>query len=306
MRSKLNFYKIAVIGYGEVGKIFSIGLLDKPGISSVSAWDLKFIDSKFSSEQLAHAKKHGIDAKLSVSEACLDADLVISAVTASNTLAVALDAAPFLKAGSLFLDLNSASPGTKQEAAKAIDARGAFYVEAGVMTSVPPYGIKVPILLGGEKSSELVHILDGWGMDAKSVSTKLGIASAIKMSRSIMIKGLEALVVEAYSTARFYGVEDYFLPTLVETFPQIDWSAQGAYFFSRVVQHGKRRSEEMRESARTVMETGVPPLMATAIADKQAWLAHIASLGVFKDVPKDAQWQDYSDCLNAHIKSSTA
>jgi len=172
------------------------------------------------------------------------------------------------------------------------------------MTSVPPYGIKVPILLGGEKSEGLAQILNEWGMDAKSISFKLGIASAIKMSRSIMIKGLEALVVEAYSTARFYGVEDYFLPTLVETFPQIDWSTQGAYFFSRVVQHGKRRSEEMRESARTVSETGAPPLMASAIADKQAWLAQIASLGVFKDLPKNARWQDYSDCLNAHIKSS--
>ena len=293
-----------MIGYGEVGKIFSIGLLGKPNVTSVSAWDLKFVDPKLSAEQLEHAKKNGINAQLSIDEACADADVVISAVTASNTLDVAVAAAPFLKQGSLFLDLNSASPGTKQEAAAVVDGRGAFYVEAGVMTSVPPYGIKVPILLGGEKSEGLAQILNEWGMDAKSISFKLGIASAIKMSRSIMIKGLEALVVEAYSTARFYGVEDYFLPTLVETFPQIDWSTQGAYFFSRVVQHGKRRSEEMRESARTVSETGAPPLMASAIADKQAWLAQIASLGVFKDLPKNARWQDYSDCLNAHIKSS--
>ncbi len=300
----MSKYKIAVIGYGEVGKIFSIGLLGKPNVTSVSAWDLKFVDPKLSAEQLEHAKKNGINAQLSIDEACADADVVISAVTASNTLDVAVAAAPFLKQGSLFLDLNSASPGTKQEAAAVVDGRGAFYVEAGVMTSVPPYGIKVPILLGGEKSEGLAQILNEWGMDAKSISFKLGIASAIKMSRSIMIKGLEALVVEAYSTARFYGVEDYFLPTLVETFPQIDWSTQGAYFFSRVVQHGKRRSEEMRESARTVSETGAPPLMASAIADKQAWLAQIASLGVFKDLPKNARWQDYSDCLNAHIKSS--
>ena len=300
----MSKYKIAVIGYGEVGKIFSIGLLGKPNVTSVSAWDLKFVDPKLSVEQLEHAKKNGINAQLSIDEACADADVVISAVTASNTLDVAVAAAPFLKQGSLFLDLNSASPGTKQEAAAVVDGRGAFYVEAGVRTSVPPYGIKVPILLGGEKSEGLAQILNEWGMDAKSISFKLGIASAIKMSRSIMIKGLEALVVEAYSTARFYGVEDYFLPTLVETFPQIDWSTQGAYFFSRVVQHGKRRSEEMRESARTVSETGAPPLMASAIADKQAWLAQIASLGVFKDLPKNARWQDYSDCLNAHIKSS--
>jgi 3-hydroxyisobutyrate dehydrogenase-like beta-hydroxyacid dehydrogenase len=79
------------------------------------------------------------------------------------------------------------------------------------------------------------------------------------MCRSVMIKGLEALVIESYATARAYGVEDHVLPTLQETFPSIDWSQQGAYFFSRVVQHGKRRAEEMREAANTVREAGFDP-----------------------------------------------
>src|SRR5256885_15626817 len=97
------------------------------------------------------------------------------------------------------------------------------------------------------------------GFDAKVASQELGVASAIKMCRSVMIKGLEALVIESYTTARAYGVEDYVLPTLQETFPSIDWQKQGAYFFSRVVEHGKRRAEEMREAANTVREAGVDP-----------------------------------------------
>ena len=125
----------------------------------------------------------------------------------------------------------------------------------------------------------------------------LGVASAIKMCRSVMIKGLEALVIESYSTARAYGVEAHVLPTLAETFPSIDWEKQGAYFFSRVVQHGQRRAEEMRESANTVLETGFTPLMATAIADKQQWVADKAKAGVFADVAKGAVWQDYADAL---------
>ena len=76
----------------------------------------------------------------------------------------------------------------------------------------------------------------------------------------MMIKGLEALVIESYTTARKYGVEDHVLPTLAETFPSIDWQQTGAYFFSRVVQHGKRRAEEMRESANTVKEAGFEPM----------------------------------------------
>jgi 3-hydroxyisobutyrate dehydrogenase-like beta-hydroxyacid dehydrogenase len=291
----MEIRKIGLAGFGEVGGIFGAGLKDKPGVTRVAAWDLKFADSA----ARARAANSGVAAMDSMAQLCRDADLVISAVTASNTLAVAQEAAPHLRAGSLFLDLNSASPGTKQQAAALIDKAGAHYVEAGVMTSVPPYGIKVPMLLGGAKAQALAQALNAWGMDAKAVSDRLGVASAIKMSRSVMIKGLEALVIESYTTARAYGVEDHVLPTLAETFPSIDWPKTGAYFFSRVVQHGQRRAEEMRESANTVREAGFAPLMTTAIADKQQWVADQARAGVFAGLAKDARWQDYADRLIA-------
>ena len=136
-------------------------------------------------------------------------------------------------------------------------------------------------------------------MDATPVSDRLGVASAIKMCRSVMIKGLEALVIESYATARAYGVEDHMIPTLAETFPSIDWQKQGAYFFSRVVQHGQRRAEEMREAANTVREAGFEPFMAAAIADKQQWVADQARAGTFADAPAGARWQAYADALLA-------
>jgi len=298
----MQFQRIGMVGYGEVGTIFAAGL--KPQVAQVSAWDLKFAAPATAEAERGHAQQHGIAACGSMEELCAASDLVISAVTASNTLAVAQEAARFLKPGTVFLDLNSASPGTKQKAAAAVDARGAQYVEAGVMTSVPPYGIKVPMLLGGAQAAALAEVLTGWGMDAKAVSDQLGVASAIKMCRSVMIKGLEALVIESYSTARAYGVEDHVLPTLQETFPGIDWSEQGAYFFSRVVQHGKRRAEEMRESANTVQEAGFEPLMTSAIAAKQQWVADQARDGVFRELPKGARWQEYADRLLAARKKS--
>jgi 3-hydroxyisobutyrate dehydrogenase-like beta-hydroxyacid dehydrogenase len=293
----MQIERIGVVGYGEVGKTFAAGLKDKPGVRQSAAWDLKFAQPATRHAEWAHAQGAGVAAQGSIQALCEASDLVISAVTASNTLAVAKEAAPFLRAGMVFLDLNSASPGTKQQAAALVDARGAHYVEAGVMTSVPPYGIRVPMLLGGAKAVELAQLFTGWGLDAKAVSERLGVASAIKMCRSVMIKGLEALVIESYATARQYGVEDHVLPTLVETFPSIDWSKQGAYFFSRVVEHGKRRAEEMRESANTVREAGFEPLMTSAIADKQQWVADLAAAGVFAGLPKNAPWQDYADRL---------
>lgn len=294
---------IGIVGYGEVGKIFAQGLHHKPGVASIGAWDLKFADPASSARERAHADRAGIRSASGMAGLCAQADLILSAVTASNTLAVAEEAARDIRAGSIFLDLNSASPGTKQQAAALVEKAGAHYVEAGVMTSVPPYGIAVPMLLGGEKAHALAQTLNGWGMDATAIAAQIGVASAVKMCRSIMIKGLEALVIESYSTARHYGVEDRVLPTLVETFPQIDWAAQGAYFFSRVVQHGKRRAEEMRESARTVEEAGFSPFMASAIAEKQDWVAGLARQGVFDGVPKNAPWQDYADRLVRHSAS---
>jgi len=300
----LPLHRLGIVGYGEVGRIFAAGLRAR-GVDDLVVWDLKFIDSTKGSEPLAHAQAAGVHAADSVAALCAGRQLIVSAVTASNTLAVAEAVAPHIAPGAVFLDLNSASPGTKQQAAQCIEARGGRYVEAGVMTSVPPYGMAVPMLLGGPHAAALAPMLQAWGMDAKSVSDRLGVASAIKMCRSVMIKGLEALVIESYATARHYGVEDHVLPTLAETFPSIDWHQQGRYFFSRVVQHGQRRAEEMRESARTVGEAGMAPLMASAIADKQQWVADLARAGVFADLPPDARWQDYADRVLGSLRKES-
>jgi 3-hydroxyisobutyrate dehydrogenase-like beta-hydroxyacid dehydrogenase len=287
---------IGLVGYGEVGKIFASGLKAKTG-RWVGSWDLKFAEATTREAERGHATSQGIEACESAAALCAKSNLIISAVTASNTLAVAQQVAPHIKPGTLFLDFNSASPGTKTRCAELIDAAGAHYVEAGVMTSVPPYGIKVPMLFGGKHAAELADLLRPLGCDATPVAEKIGVASAIKMCRSVMIKGLEAIVIESYTAARAYGVEEHMIPTLYETFPGIDWNKQGAYFFSRVAQHGKRRAEEMREAANTVRETGFEPFMAAAIAEKHDFVAQQSRAGVFADLPKDPKWQDYADRL---------
>ncbi|HET8596343.1 MAG TPA: DUF1932 domain-containing protein [Castellaniella sp.] len=289
--------QLGLIGYGEVGGIFCAGL--GPQVEGVRAWDVKLADAAAAQPLRERARQDGVGLCASAAELCAASNLVISAVTASNTVAVAREAASHLRPGTVFLDLNSASPGAKREAAALIEAAGGHYVEAGVMTSVPPYGIRVPMLLGGPHAHDLAGQLTAFGMDARAVSDELGIASAIKMCRSVMIKGLEALVIESYTAARAYGVEDYVLPTLQETFPSIDWTEQGRYFYSRVVQHGRRRAEEMREVANTVREAGFEPWMAAATAEKQDWVAGLAAQGLFEGVQQAGGWQAYADRLIA-------
>lgn len=308
MDTQLN---IGLIGFGEVGGILARALREK-GVAWVGAWDVLFRDAVRGQAMKSRAKDAGIEACSSL-RALLDrTDIVISAVTASNALDVAREAAASVRVGSFFLDLNSASPATKAKAAKLVDAAGAHYVEAGVMTSVPPYGIRVPMLLGGRRAKALAGKLVPLGFDVTVVDEKIGVASAIKMCRSIFVKGLEAIVIESYTTARRYGVERQVLASLAETYPEIDWEKQGSYLFSRVAKHGRRRAEEMREAANTVSEAGFEPWMAAASAEKQDWIATLAGSGVFDKLATDPGWREYADRIiaaqqgGAHKKRSRA
>ncbi len=240
---------IALIGYGEVGRILAEDLRAQ-GVA-VSAYDIK-LDSEHGQPLREHAAALDVVLAASAPSAVHGVDLVISAVTASQAVAVAEAVAPGMKRGAYFLDLNSASPGAKMHAGEIVNASAGRYVEGAVMTSVPPYRIKVPLLLGGPDAAALLPRLIDLGFAPKIASDALGVASATKMCRSVMIKGLEAMVIESLTTARHYGVEDAVITSLQETFPGIDWEKQAAYFFQRVIEHGRRRSEEVREVAVTV------------------------------------------------------
>ncbi len=248
-------------------------------------------------------------AATSHADAVRDAELVISAVTASQAVPVAEAVAPALAAGAFVLDFNSASPGAKRRAGEVVDDAGGRYVEGAVMTSVPPYRIRVPLLLGGAHAAVLKPVLDGLGFAATVTSDRLGVASATKMCRSVMIKGLEAMVIESFTAARAHGVEDAVIASLRETFPGIDWEKQAAYFFQRVIEHGRRRSEEVREVAVTVREAGLDPWSAAGTAERQAWMADLADGGVFgtratAGFARSPDWRTEADRLLAHIAAS--
>ena len=303
MSKPASALKIGLLGYGEVGTILAHGLREK-GVGWVGAWDLLFRDPAEAPAMKHRASEHGVEACGSIEDLLARAGIVISAVTAANALDAAREAAASIRPRSFFLDLNSASPSTKSEAAKLIDARGAHYVEAGVMASVPPYGLRVPMLLGGRQAHALADRLVPLGFDVTVVDERIGVASAIKMCRSVFIKGLEAIVVDSYTTARRYGVEKQVLASLAETYPEFDWEEQGSYLFSRVAKHGKRRAEEMREAAVTVREAGFEPWMPAATAEKQDWVAALAKSGLFRELGPDASWRDYADKIIASLEKS--
>ena len=281
--------RIALIGLGEVGGILAQDLAAR---ASLTAYDLKFADPA-SSPSLS-AKAFGISAA-STSRAAIDeADLVISAVTAAQTLAAARSAAGGMPKGAVFLDLNSASPGVKREAAQTIEAAGGRYVEAAVMSPFPPKRLATPILLGGPHGEAFAAEGKALGFSGASFfSADIGKASAAKMCRSVMVKGIEALLSESLLAARSYGVEDTVLKSLDDLFPGPEWETLARYMIGRTLEHGTRRAEEMREAARTVAEAGLEPHMSAAIAERQAWAPQFASalseqeLGEMLDAMRD-------------------
>ncbi|HSZ94845.1 MAG TPA: DUF1932 domain-containing protein [Bradyrhizobium sp.] len=301
-------WNVGLIGYGEVGRILAEDLRKQE--IKVAAYDIKLRSDQSGGALRDHAGQHGVTLTASHADLAAQSDFIVSAVTASQAVPVAKACAAAVKQGAWYLDFNSASPGAKQRAAALIDAAGGHYVEGAVMTSVPPYRIKVPLLLGGSDAAALAPQLAELGFVPKVASDKLGVASAVKMCRSVMIKGLEAMVIESFTTARAYGVEDAVLASLKETFPGIDWEKQGAYFFQRVIEHGRRRSEEVREVAETVREAGLTPWSAQGTAERQAWVADLADEGLFgergtKGFARESNWRTEADRILASIKSKT-
>lgn len=289
--------RVALIGYGEVGRILAEDL--RKADHAVIAYDVK-LDSGAGDRMRAHAGACGVALAPSHAGAVASSQLIVSAVTASQTVAAAGSCAQALPARGFYLDLNSASPGAKRAAAGQVERAGGRFVEGAVMASVPPYRIGAPLLIGGLHAASLAPVLRELGFAAKVASDRLGVASATKMCRSVMIKGMEAMVIESLTAARHHGVEDAVIASLRETFPGIDWEKQAAYFFQRAIEHGRRRGEEMREAAVTVGEAGLEPLSAAGTAARQSWLGELSETGVFGEpgaagFARSADWRAEAD-----------
>jgi 3-hydroxyisobutyrate dehydrogenase-like beta-hydroxyacid dehydrogenase len=267
----MSITRVALIGFGEVGQTLANDIL-RAGVPEIAAWDIAFAQAG-SGPSIACARRPIRQASDAL-EAVRGAELVISAVTAAQDLDAAQAAAPGLAPSAFFLDLNSCSPGQKQAAAAAIGEAGGRYVEAAVMSPIHPKGVASPMLLGGPYAKTFIAAANGLGFTgARAYSEIIGQAAATKLCRSVMIKGVEALLTESMLAARHYGVEQIVLDSLSDLLPLPDWNKTAQYMIARSLEHGARRAEEMREAARTVEEAGVAPLMSEAIARRQDWAA---------------------------------
>jgi 3-hydroxyisobutyrate dehydrogenase-like beta-hydroxyacid dehydrogenase len=296
--------RIALVGFGEAGGILGHDFASR-GLE-VSTYDILFDAPASREAMLAKARSLKVRAAENLADATADAQLVVSAVTASSALGVAVDLAQLLGTGQVFLDLNSVSPATKQRMANHFAKSPAHFIEAAVMAAFPPQRLKTPILLGGSHASDDAPRLSAIGLNVSVASDRIGVASAVKMCRSVVIKGLEAIAVESMLAARRYGAEDAVLKSLAATFPEMGWQEElPDYLISRVAEHGRRRAEEMREVAQAVRDVGIDPLMAEAIAERQdALVEAIAANLPGVRVEKSFSWRELADALDKASKDT--
>jgi 3-hydroxyisobutyrate dehydrogenase-like beta-hydroxyacid dehydrogenase len=264
--NRRNTPRISFIGFGEAGQAIASGLRDA-GIEQIAAWDILFPDAAGAPLRTA-GDAIGIRAAPSAADVVRETDIIISAVTAASSIDAARSVAPYISGNPYYLDINSVSPGRKLETAKLLGER-VRYVDIAVIAPIHPARHRTPLLIAGphaEKASPLLRELE---MQLTVVSPEIGAAAAIKMIRSVMIKGIEALTIECFLAAARAGVLEEVTASLKNNYPTLDWSKIADYNLERMASHGERRAAEMEESAATLRELGLDPLMVESTVKRQ-------------------------------------
>lgn len=259
---------IAFLGFGEAARAFRDSLAAHDPALRFVAYDI-LLDDAGAQGSMRQAMESRDVAVASDCAGLAEADWIISAVTADQSLNAIRSLAPHLVRGRLIIDVNSVSPGRKRESAMLVERAGCAYLDMAVMAPVQPRGHRTPVLLAGPAVDRVLAELDRLGFAYSVAGAEVGRATAIKMVRSLFVKGLEAITVETLLAARASGCLDEIVASLSTSYPGLDWPGFAAYQFERTLVHGKRRAAEMRESAATVADLGLAGRLADAIADVQ-------------------------------------
>jgi 3-hydroxyisobutyrate dehydrogenase-like beta-hydroxyacid dehydrogenase len=273
-----NTPRLCFIGFGEAGQAFAAGL-KTAGVTTMAAWDILFPEPAGAKLRSA-GEQIGVRVGTSAADAIQGSDIVIAAVTAASSLHAAEQAKQHLRAEQFYLDINSVSPGRKQATDKHL-AGVARYVDVAVMAPVYPARHQTPVLLAGPHAPAIASVMQELGMKPAIAGPEIGQAAAIKMVRSVMVKGMEALTAECFLAATRAGVTPQILASLGKSYPGLDWPKAVAYNLERMANHGTRRAAEMEEVADTLRELGLDPHMANATVQRQR---QMGALGKGKDI----------------------
>ncbi len=294
MQSQNN---ITFLGFGEAAIAFTKGWSANNIIIKINAFDRKTNNSDTREAKLVDYKKHNVNGHLQIEHALKDGNAIFCLVTADQAAEAAKQCAKYIQPNQLYFDCNSCAPQTKQMNAKLINAAGGKYVDVAIMAPVYPKIHKAPLLICGQYATLAQTLLESLDMNVSVLNADIGQASSIKMIRSIMIKGLEALNAECLLSARKLNIDDTILDSLAQDFTNFDWYMRSGYMLERMVQHGKRRASEMREVALTVDQLGLNNSMSKATVNWQQ------TIGDLELNSKNTNFKDIADQILKNINN---
>ncbi len=264
--TRRNTPRVSFIGFGEAGQAIASGLRES-GIERIAAWDILFPKAE-GTRLKAAGQAMGVRLANSAADAVAETDMIIAAVTAASSVEAARSVAPHLHETAQFIDSVTDYPARKQKSPE-LRGESARYVDVAVIAPIHPARHRTPLLIAGPHAEAISPLLHELEMKLSVVGAQTGQAAAIKMIRSVMIKGLEALTLECFLAASRANVIDEVTASMKNNYPSLDWTKIAEYNLERMASHGERRAAEMEESAATLRELGIDPCMVEATVKDQ-------------------------------------
>lgn len=239
---------IAILGIGEAGGTLARDLIAK-GVQ-VRGWDPE-----------PRNIPDGLHFAPSNPAAAFGADIILSVNWASVAVEVAREVAPVLRPSQLFADLNTAAPQLKRDIAPIIEKTGALFVDAALMDPVPPKGLRTQVYASGSGAEIFAQKMGHLEMPITYLDHEAGNAATHKLVRSIMYKGVAAVIIECLEAAEALSMTEYARAQMLKI---IYDEAMIDRFVSGSIKHAKRRVEEMEAVVEMLDSIGVSSFTSQA------------------------------------------
>lgn len=264
--------KLGFIGFGEAGFELSKGLT-QAGLADIIAYDPMAGDSRFAGLLHNRAREAGVTLVSSPAAVVGNVNVIVAAVPGSQALSAALAAVALLSPGQIYLDVSTSTAASKKRMAEAIEKQGALFVDGAMMGGLSMQHHKVPTLLSGRGSDDLIRLLTPFGMVLTKVSDVPGDAIAIKLVRSIAMKGLAALATETLEAAVKLGVDKEVLRSVENTLSAAPFNDTLDWLVTASAVHARRQVHEMNDVMDMMQEIGVTPAVTRGTVQRLEWLA---------------------------------
>jgi len=264
--------KLGFIGFGGAGYGLAKGL-HQAGLTEILFYDRMQQTPPYSEVILRHAEETGALSAGRMEELLSRVEVVISCVTGAMAASVAEEAAPFLRTGHLYADVNTAAPQVKEQVARIVEPTGAGFIDAAMMGAIPTFLHRVPILASGDGAERFQLAMQPYEMNIRVIGPKPGQASAIKMFRSIFMKGMLSLFLEMLTATHCYGVDEMVLGSIAESLDGVPFRETARLQMTKGVVNAGRMAHEMEEVIATIEGMDLPAGMSRAAMEKLLWCA---------------------------------